>query len=376
MNLTKKIKEYCHKIGFELVAIVPAEKAQTVGFYEDWLSKGFNGEMDYLKRHLEKKREPASLLDGARSIICLGINYFTTDIPDSRKKDCSLGIISRYAWGLDYHEVIKQKLEDLHSFIEFVFRSNIKAKICVDTVPILEREFANRAGIGWIGKNCNLINREYGSYIFLAELIIDKDLIYDDIEIKERCGTCTRCIDACPTGALLSPRTLDSRKCISYLTLEYKGIIPREFRKAIGNRIFGCDICQEVCPWNRNTKPTKEKDFFPRKMRTTPNLQDLMLLSDNEFRNLFKNSPIKRIKRQRFLRNVAIAIGNSSEPLFISTLIEALKDNEPLVRVHVAWALGEYKSTKVKDALVSAHSKETEPEVIKEINFSLKQQNN
>ena len=293
MNLTEKIKEYAHKLGFDLVGIIPVTKSRTIDFYEDWLARGFGGEMGYLQRHLEVKRTPRSLLDGAKSIICLGINYFTTDIPSPlvgeteggcRRNDPSRGIISRYAWGLDYHDVIRGKLKELHSFINFASGSEVDAKICVDTAPILEREFASRAGIGWIGKNSNLINRKYGSYVFLAELILTKELAYDKVEVKDRCGTCTRCIDACPTGALVAPRMLDSRKCISYLTIEHKGIIPLELRPAIGNRIFGCDLCQEVCPWNRHAKPTDERGFFPRKMRTTPKFIELMRLTEDEFR--------------------------------------------------------------------------------------------
>jgi len=384
MNLTEKIKEYAHKLGFDLVGIVPAIESRTIDFYEDWLAKGFGGEMGYLQRHLEKKRDPRSLLDGARSIICLGINYFAFDIPGVRKNDPSRGIISRYAWGLDYHDVIRQKLEKLRRFINLAYSTEIGAKICVDTAPILEREFANRAGIGWIGKNCNLINRKYGSWLFLAELILTKELVYDQVkvkdlssnEVKDRCGTCTRCIDACPTGALIAPRTLDSRKCISYLTIEHKGIIPRELRSAIGNRIFGCDVCQEVCPWNRcairsvATSAT-ERGFFPHKMRTTPKLLELMRLTDDEFYHLFKNSSIKRAKRRGLLRNVAIAIGNWGNQSAVPVLIKALNDPDPLVRHHVAWALSRCGNQKAKDTLLHALKREKEPEVIEEICYAL-----
>lgn len=371
MNLTKKIKEYAHKLGFDLVGIVPATKPQTIDFYEDWLDKGFGAEMSYLRRHLKVKKDPSALLNGAKSVICLGINYFTADIPEERKNDPSRGIISRYAWGLDYHNVIKQKLEELHSFINFAYHSELDAKFCVDTVPLLEREFAGRAGIGWIGKSSNLINREYGSWLFLAELILTKELVYDKVEaatstgqsggrfrLRHRCGTCTRCLDACPTNALIAPHTLDSRKCISYLTIEHKGIIPRELRPAIGNRIFGCDVCQEVCPWNRHAKRTDEQGFFPRKMRTTPKLLELMRLTDGEFRNRFKNSPIERTKRRGLLRNVAIAIGNWGDRSAVPVLIEALNDPEPLVRIHVAWALGRCGGQEAKDALRNALNKE------------------
>lgn len=370
MNITKKISEYVHKLGFDLVGIVPVTKPRTVDFYEDWLNRGFGAEMSYLQRHLEVKKNPGSLLPGAKSIICLGINYFMDNIPE-RKNDQSRGIISRYAWGLDYHDFIKQKLKKLHSFISFIYRTEIDAKFCVDTVPILEREFANRAGIGWIGKNCNLINREYGSYLFLAEIILTKELVYDEVEVKDRCGSCTRCIDACPTGALVAPRMLDACRCISYLTIEHKGIIPPEFRSAIGNRVFGCDVCQEVCPWNRHAKRKRMKEWKP-KEEPAPKLLDLMLLTEEEFGSRFRNSPIQRTKRSGLLRNVAVAIGNWGEQAAVPVLIKALNDSEPLIRGHVAWALGKCGGQEAKEALINVLKKEKEPEVIEEVRYAFK----
>jgi epoxyqueuosine reductase len=335
MPITDKIKTRAFELGFDLVGISPAQPARTANFYADWLARGFAGEMGYLHRHLEKKEDPRTLLPGVRSVISLGINYFTFNIPEEIRQDASKGIISRYAWGADYHDIIHRKLKKLMTFIESEFGKpnffpnkvrdlnkrntqeykkfkEIHGKAYVDTGPILEREAANNGGIGWFGKNTNLINPELGSWFFLAEILVDIELEYNNTPPKGGCGKCTRCIDACPTGALVAPYTLDSRKCISYLTIELKSSIPGELMPLIGNRIFGCDVCQDVCPWNRKAKPTNERGFWPKaeNFSVAPDLLSLMELSDVEFRERFKHSPIKRTKHGGFLRNVAIALDN------------------------------------------------------------------
>ncbi|HIE28802.1 TPA: tRNA epoxyqueuosine(34) reductase QueG [Candidatus Poribacteria bacterium] len=321
MSITDKIKTRAFELGFDLVGVSPAQPAKTTNFYADWLERGFAGEMSYLHRHLEKKRDPRRLLPGARSIISFGMNYFTFNIPEEIKRDASRGIISRYAWGTDYHDIIHRKLKRLFWFIKAEVNREIYGKAYVDTAPIFEREAANNSGIGFIGKNSNLINPKLGSWLFLAEILVDIELEYDKPLSKNGCGKCTRCLDACPTGALVAPYTLDASRCISYLTIELKGSIPSELRPLMGNHIFGCDICQDVCPWNRKAKPTNEHSFWPKAgdkfaasqfaySVVAPDLLSLMELSEAEFRVRFKDSPIKRTKRRGFLRNVAVALDN------------------------------------------------------------------
>ncbi|MFQ6041135.1 MAG: tRNA epoxyqueuosine(34) reductase QueG [Candidatus Poribacteria bacterium] len=352
MSLTDKIKTRAFELGFDLVGVSPAQPAKTADFYADWLARGFAGEMGYLHRHLEKRRDPRKLLPGARSIISLGINYFTFNIPEEIKQDASRGIISRYAWGKDYHDIIQRKLKRLLRFIKSEDRE-IHGKAYVDTGPILEREAANNSSLGFIGKNSNLINPEFGSWLFLAEILVDIELEYHQSPVKSRCGKCARCLDACPTGALVAPYTLDSRRCISYLTIELKDSIPRGLRPLMGNHIFGCDVCQDVCPWNRKAKPTKERGFWPEAddkftasrfsySAVAPDLLSLLGLGEAEFRLRFKNSPIKRAKRRGFLRNVAVAMGNwglREQKPPPAVLKRARNDAEPLIQEHAAWAV-------------------------------------
>lgn len=344
MILTSRIKDRAYQFGFDLVGISPARPAQTIDFYSSWLARAYAGEMSYLERHLEKKIHPRRLLPETRSVISLGINYFTLGIPDEKQSDASRGLISRYAWGDDYHDIIHRKLKKLLNFIKSEAGGDVQGRGFVDTAPILEREMAYNSHIGWFGKNTNIIHHEIGSWFFLAEILIDIELEYDETPAKGGCGTCTRCIEACPTGALVAPYTLDARRCISYLTIEFKGSIPVELRSLLGNRIFGCDVCQEACPWNRKVKPTNEPAFLPRKNNTAPELLSLINLNNAEFRAKFKNSPIKRSKRRGFSRNVAVALGNWGSDKAVPALSRALQDEEPLIREHAAWALEQIKS--------------------------------
>ena len=345
MSITDKIKTRAFELGFDLVGVSPTQPAKTVNFYSDWLARGFAGEMGYLHRHLEIKKDPSQLSPGARSIISLGRNYFTFNIPEEIKKEPSRGIISRYAWGIDYHDIIHRKLKKLLRFIKSEVKEEIQGKAYVDTGPILEREVANNGGIGWFGKNTNLINPKLGSWFFLAEILLDVELEYDATPSKGGCGKCTRCIDACPTGALIAPYTLDSKRCISYLTIELKDSIPEKLRPLMENHIFGCDVCQDVCPWNRKANPTTERGFWPKAdgySKVAPNLLSLMKLNDLQFQARFKNSPIKRTKRRGFLRNVAVALGNWGRHGYkysYPQLNRALRDSEPLIREHAKWAV-------------------------------------
>ena len=414
-SLTKAIKTYAHKLGFDLVGVAPAQETRTAEFYADWLARGFAGEMNYLHRHLEKKMDPRHVLPSARSILSVGMNYFTSNIPPEKQRDSSIGIISRYAWGADYHDVIQHKLNCLLKFIQSESKHDVHGKIYVDTGPILEREISHNAGIGFFGKNTNIIHRQLGSWFFIGEILLDIKLDYNETPPKGRCGTCTRCIDACPTGALVAPYTLDARRCIAYLTIELKGSIPKTLRPLMGNRIFGCDVCQEVCPWNDfffrkcakpsresgtasakknkngRARPTQERNYQQRQDVIAPSLLSLMKLSDSEFRERFAGSPIQRAKRRGLLRNVAIALGNWGHPDAINALVQALHDSEPLIRGHAAWALGEIsdkfakqwfryafgystrrrESGRAKNSLKSLLKREKDPEVITEIREAL-----
>ncbi|MDE0186088.1 MAG: tRNA epoxyqueuosine(34) reductase QueG [Candidatus Poribacteria bacterium] len=371
MSLTAQIKDFSQKLGFNLIGIVPAEPSQTIDRYERWLECGYGGEMRYLERHSPLKQNVRNLLPEAKSIITLGFNYYTIDPPDSLARDSSRGQISRYAWGTDYHDIIQKKLRRVAQFIKAAAQEHVKSRVFVDSGPILEREYAQKSGIGWIGKNTNLINWQSGSWYFLAELLVSVALDYDYLPPRGDCGTCTLCIDACPTDAIISPNLLDSRLCISYLTIELKGSIPQNLRPQMGNLIFGCDICQEVCPWNSKAKPTRERGFYPRKGNLAPKLISLINMTQEEFSKRFKNSPIKRAKRKGFLRNVAVALGNWKSRTAVPALKIALNDDEPLVRAHAAWALGQINVKSAKTALRERLKVESKTEVIDEINDAL-----
>jgi epoxyqueuosine reductase len=257
--------------------------------------------------------------------------------PGSHSRDPRVGRISRYAWGDDYHDVLLDKLHELRRHVE---RLGGNVKVCVDTNAVLEKPWAQAAGLGWQGKHSNLITRDLGSWFFLGEALTDLDLEPDAPHAKEYCGTCTRCIDLCPTKAIVAPYVVDSRKCIAYLTIEHRGSIPRELRPLMGNLVFGCDICQDVCPWNKFAKVAPEREFHAREGNLTPALIGLLGMTREEFNLRFKDSPVKRAKHAGFLRNVAVALGNSNDQAAIPALEKALEHEEPLVRAHAAWALG------------------------------------
>ena len=338
-SLTQDIKQQAHELGFEAVGISPAQPVSRSEFYDRWVDEGYGGEMEYLKRGAAKRSDPRLVLADARSIISVGMNYYFEDGKEEPEDNALTGTISRYAWGDDYHLVMERKLKDLLDFINNRSGWEVQGKVYVDTGPVLEREAASLARVGWFGKNTMLINTHLGSFIFLGEILVDIELDYDHPE-GEHCGKCTLCLEACPTNAFVGPYLLDARRCISYLTIELKGPIPRELRPLIGNLIFGCDICQDVCPWNKKIPFGREDAFRPRHDFTAPELISLMGLTEEEFRLRFRRSPIKRAKRRGFLRNVAVALGNSGDRRAIPALVGALDDLEPLVRGHSAWALG------------------------------------
>ncbi len=371
ITLTQQIQERAHELGFELVGITPAQESQTIQRYKQWIANGYAGEMGYLQRHLPLKEDPRTLLQEAKSIISLAMNYYTVDPSEALTKEPGRGQISRYAWGDDYHDVIRERLLHLVEFIKNTGETKLKSRVFVDSGPILEREYAQKAKLGWIGKNTNLINWRTGSWYFLAEVLVSIDLDYDLPPLIGSCGSCTKCIEACPTDAIIEPNLLDSRLCISYLTIELKNSIPKELRPKMGNLIFGCDICQEVCPWNSKAIPTAEPAFRPRNGNLAPELLSLIGMTQAEFSKRFKGSPIKRAKRRGFLRNVIVAIGNWKSQAAIPALRNALSDDEPLIRRHAAWALGQIGGEDAKQVLKTCLETENDNDVITEIEDAL-----
>jgi epoxyqueuosine reductase len=334
-----QVKRIAHECGFELAGIAEAEPNADVSRYRDWIGRGMAGEMSYLTdRRLDVRADPRNLLPSARSILCVGKLYngpqpYSTDFTAEE-----LAWISRYAWGEDYHTIVRRGLERVAA--RLLEHTSFDYKICVDTAPLLERSYARDAGLGWIGKNTCLINQHAGSWFFLGELIASWALEPDSLA-DERCGTCTRCIEACPTSAIVSDGAagwmLDSRLCISYFTIELRGPIPENQRASIGTNVFGCDICQDVCPWNRRAAMTLDPAFAPREF--APALERLTALTPEEFQRLFRDTPVTRAKYKGFLRNVAVAMGNSRLPAFRPAL-ERMKHNEDsLVAEHARWAL-------------------------------------
>ena len=377
--LEQGIKEEARRLGFDLVGITTADPAETGDRYQEWVEAGRAGEMDYMTRDPVKRRDPFVLMPGARSIVVVGINYDTGEMEslqaDEEQSGGPRGRIARYALGDDYHEVIRVRLYALLQWIRVRAGEAVRGKAYVDTGPLLERDLARRAGLGWFGKNTNLLNVRRGSYFFLGALLLDLPLSPDEPFGGEHCGTCTRCLDACPTGAFLSPYVLDARLCISYLTIELKGAIPRELRPLMGDWIYGCDICQEVCPWNRKAPRASEPAFRSRSGLTLPELIPLLSMTQEEFSVRFKGSPIKRAKRRGLLRNVAVALGNSGDRAAVPALAAALHDPEPLVRTHAAWALGRLGGDKARDALASALRTEDDPMAREELTLALQDVN-
>jgi epoxyqueuosine reductase len=356
------IRSRARELGFEKVGIARVGEAPHGDFLERWLGDGFHGEMSYLARDPARRRDPALYLPGARSVVVVAKNYQS---PGVHSEDPRVGRISRYAWGDDYHEVLGEKLRELGRHLESM---GGRAKVCVDTGPVLEKPWAQAAGLGWQGKHSNLISRDLGSWLFLGELVTDLDLDPDPPYARDFCGTCTRCIDVCPTRAIVAPYVVDSRLCISYLTIEHRGAIPRELRPLMGNLIFGCDLCQDVCPWNKYAKVAPEPEFRAREGNLSPLLVELLELTREGFSRRFKGSPVKRAKYPGFLRNVAVALGNSGDPAAVPALERALGHEEPLVRAHAAWALGRLGA---RDALARRRPLEPDPEVRAEIDLAL-----
>jgi epoxyqueuosine reductase len=368
--LSAQIKQRAQALGFELVGISPVKAPLHEQSFAKWLRQGFAGELNYMARTEALRREPRELMPWAQSVISVGLNYFTAPARPAPSGEIN-GWISRYAWGDDYHDLMKRKLQSLLESLEQFAGAPVQGRAFVDSGPVLERDHAGVAGLGWIGKNTQLISPKKGSWFFLGELFVDCPLSYDR-PIRDRCGQCDLCLKACPTQAFVGPYILDARRCISYLTIELKGSMPRHLRPLIGNHIFGCDICQEVCPYNVKAQATAESAFGARPGLHAPQLTPLLSLSAAEFREKFRGSPILRAKRRGFLRNVAVALGNLKNPAAVPALIDALDDEEALVRGHVAWALGEIGERSALEALRRRRQSELDAEVLSEIDDAIR----
>ena len=331
------IRELARECGFELAGVAAAEPAADRTRYHDWVAAGQAGEMRYLTdRRAAVRDDPRNLLAAAKSVICVGKLYRTPWPLTTQWNDEECGWISRYAWGSDYHQLVKSGLERLDARLRELAGAGLESRICVDTAPILERSYARLAGLGWIGKNTCLINQQRGSWFFLGELLVSLE-IAPDAPPPDRCGTCTRCIDACPTAAIAPGGRLDAARCISYFTIELRGEIPREHRMGMGAHIFGCDICQDVCPWNRRAPITAEDAFGPRHF--APRLEEMAALGEPEFRAMFRGTPVTRARYSGFLRNVAVAMGNTESERFREPLEKLAASEDSLVSAHAQWAL-------------------------------------
>jgi len=306
--------------------------------FEAFLEAGFQGDMEWMESRKEQRASPTGLWSDCRSVISLGMNYGPASDPLAKLDLADQANISVYAQNRDYHDLVKKRLKQIARWM--VSEYGCELKVFVDTAPVLEKPLAQSAGIGWQGKHTNIVSREYGSWLFLGEIYTTLELEPDEAE-NDHCGGCRRCLDICPTKAFPQPYQLDARRCISYLTIEHKGPIPQEFRKAIGNRVYGCDDCLAVCPWNKFAQQTEELSFLPREALVGPKLAELLVLNDTTFRALFSGSPIKRIGVERFLRNLLIAAGNSGLASLVEPTSTQLANDSPLVRGAAVWALSQ-----------------------------------
>lgn len=382
MSLTEQICDKARNLGFDLVGIAPAHPVPQFSAYHSWLSHGYHGEMEYMARpdRVARRKDPNKIVPGARSVICVGLNYYPGALPHNLRHDPSRGLISNYAWGVDYHDLMRSRLQELVNFAETRIYTKtgrqIAYRVYVDTGPVLERAYAVEAGLGFIGKNTCLIHPQMGSWLFLGEILLDVELDYVSARTPRNtdvnCGSCRRCLDACPTGALIAPYVLDARRCISYLTIELKGPIPHELRPLLGNWIYGCDICQTVCPWQRFARPTRERSFYAQGTasppstaegldRISPVLSELVRMNVEAFQRQYTGTPLHRTGRHRLLRNALVALGNQRSSTTVPTLTEALADEESLVRGHAAWALGQVGGQAAQRALENVLSTERDP---------------
>ncbi len=362
-ELTRAIRQKALALGFAAVGVAPAVTPQGISRFYRWLAQGYAGQMHYLTDRAEAYAHPRFVLQGVRSLVVLAQPYRTQE-PQTPKP--TQGRVSRYAWGVDYHRTVRRKLRQLVRLVKQL-ADPCQVRGVVDTAPLLERDFAQLAGLGWQGKNTLVLNRQLGSWFFLAVLLTDQELIYDPPTEKGHCGTCRACLDACPTQAFVAPGVLDSRRCISYLTIELRGPIPRELRSGLGQWVFGCDVCQEVCPWNRKAPTTPEPEFAPLPGMNPLELLELFELNEEGFRRRFGHTPLARPGREGMLRNAAVVLGNQRCEEAVPVLAQALKREGPVVREACVWALGQIATSEALQVLRQHALVETHPRVQAEL---------
>jgi len=379
MDISRAVKARSLALGFDLVAIAPVGPSPDWERYQAWIQRGWAGEMGYLARHLQLKRDPRALLPNARSLILVALNY-AQHLDPALVTDPARGRIAIYALGRDYHKVMRKALIELDRWLAAQSGRSSRGRVFVDSAPMLERSWAARAGMGFIGKNACLIHPRLGSWLFLGGLLVPEALAPDPPptvvekagDLRDSvwrfadsrmgtCGACTRCLDACPTRALVAPRQLDARLCISYLTIEQWGAIPMELRSRIGNWVFGCDLCQEVCPWNHRIRPAAHPALRPHPDRIAPPLLELLALDEAAFRRRFAGSPVMRAKWEGFMRNVCVAAGNWGSPLAREALLAHVRESSLLVAEHAAWALTRLRENSGRAALIHVLHRITEP---------------
>lgn len=339
-HLGDEIKRWGQELGFQQIGISDIDLSRAEQQLLDWLHQGFHGELDYMAKHGLKRSRPDYLVEGTVSVICARMNYLAQKCTDSKNvlQDPQKGYISRYALGRDYHKVLRQRLKKLANRIEQAVQP-LGYRVFCDSAPVLEKPLAERAGLGWQGKHSNILSRDAGSWFFLGEIYVDIALPVDQ-PVTNHCGRCQACIEVCPTQAIVAPYVVDARRCISYLTIELQGSIPKDLRQGIGNRIYGCDDCQLFCPWNRFAQTTTEKDFSPRNRLDDSHLTELFMWSEKQFEGFTEGSAIRRVGYVRWLRNIAVALGNAnySEKAVVA-LKQRLDHESEIVREHVQWGL-------------------------------------
>jgi len=343
-SLHQKMQVWAQSLGFQQLGVSDVDLSKSESRFISWLEAGFHGEMDYMSRHGTKRSRPDELESGTVRVITARMDYFPDNAaePWSVINNDQLGFISRYALGRDYHKLMRKRLATLAKKIEAEV-GEMGFRVFCDSAPVMEKALAEKSGIGWVGKHSNILNREHGSYFFLGEIYTDLPLPVTK-PTSEHCGSCTACIDVCPTQAIVEPYKVDARRCISYLTIELRDAIPLEFRSMMGNRIYGCDDCQLICPWNKFAQATVESDFLPRQGLDAPQLVDLFAWTEEAFLSKLEGSPIRRIGHESWLRNIAVALGNArTSPEVVNALKERLETASEMVAEHIIWALEQHK---------------------------------
>lgn len=375
-ELTLRLKAQAHAAGFALVGVVPARPSRELAAYLAWIDAGLHGSMGYMARpdRVARRQDLNVILPGVQTIVCVALDYFSLRLPPAVAADPARGRIANYAWGADYHTLMTPRLQALAAWLAAQAGDDaaVQSKVYVDTGALLERSHAAEASLGFTGKNTLLINARRGSFLFLGEILTTLPLTPDALRAQPSCGACTRCLSACPTDAFPRPYVLDARRCISYLTIEHKGAIARDLRPLIGNWVYGCDICQDVCPWNRFSVPTAEAALWPVDLdAAAPPLVDLLALDAARFQARFAGSPMARIGRDRLVRNACIAAGNWGDRQLVPLLDARLRDAQPLVRGHAAWALGQIGDAPARAALAAALALEPDGTVRAELHAAL-----